>query len=126
MKKAIIAAITILAGEIAVSTASSAADLPTKATPSVTRVYNWTGFYVGGQIGALWSGGDSRWNPSFGANTIIQDLKDTSFAGGFQAGYNYAFVPNWLAGIEADWSWTNNKTSGTTNWTLLGTSTPTP
>lgn len=125
MKKAIVAAIAILSGEIAVSVAASAADMPSK-VPAVTRLYNWSGFYVGGQIGALWSGGNSRWDPSFAANTIFQDLKDTSFAGGFQAGYNYMFVPSWVAGIEADWSWTNNKTSGTTNWTQLGTSTPTP
>jgi outer membrane immunogenic protein len=126
MKKAIIAAITILLREIAVDGAASAADIPIKSMPPVIRLYNWTGFYVGAQIGALWSGGDSRWDPSFGANTITQNLKDNSFAGGFQAGYNYTFAPNWVAGVEADWSWTNNKSSGTTNWTLLGTSTPTP
>lgn len=126
MKKGIVAAITILAGEIAVGIAASAADMPTKAAASVPRLYNWTGFYVGGQVGALGSSGDSRWDPSFAANTITQNLKDTSFAAGFQAGYNYMFVPNWVAGIESDWSWTNNKTGGTTNWTLLGTATPTP
>ena len=39
-----------------IATNAFAADLPvyTKAPPPVVAVYNWTGFYVGGNVGYSW------------------------------------------------------------------------
>ena len=48
------------------SVAASAADLPmrTKAPPLVVSpAYNWTGFYVGGNIGYAWGNADTFFNP---------------------------------------------------------------
>jgi outer membrane immunogenic protein len=36
---------------------ATAADMPLKAPPPVV-VYNWTGFYVGGNVGYSWGSGD--------------------------------------------------------------------
>ena len=109
---------------------ASAADMPAKAPALVyTAPYSWTGLYIGGHVGAVWSSGDSRWDPlpdpvAFGADTIRQSLKDTSFAGGLHIGYNYMFMPAWVAGIEADWTWTDNNASETTRWTIAGAPLP--
>jgi len=114
---------------------ANAADLPVKApiykAPPPVALYNWSGFYIGLHAGAAWSSGDAEWDPlpspaAFGSNTITQNLSDTSFVGGVHLGYNFMLAPNWLLGIEGDWSWTNNDASWTTPWTFFGTSTPVP
>jgi len=86
----------------------SAADRPVKApvyeTPVAAPVYNWTGFYLGGNIGGAWSDvtltdnaiGVS-WNPG-----------GTGFIGGLQAGYNLQ-AGNFLYGIEGDFDWSTFK-----------------
>lgn len=88
---------------MALGTASAvAADLPartyTKApAPVYAPVYNWTGFYIGGHIGAAFGGDD-------GFDTNIVGLtgtsRDAAFLGGGQIGADYQFSPNWVLGIE--------------------------
>lgn len=84
------------------ATSSFAADLPartyTKApAPVYAPVYNWTGFYIGGHIGAAFGGDD-------GFDTNIVGLtgtsRDAAFLGGGQIGADYQFSPNWVLGIE--------------------------
>src|SRR5215467_3067836 len=82
----------------------AAADRPVKApiykAPAPAPLYNWTGFYFGGNIGGAWSDialtdnviGVS-WNPG-----------GTGFIGGLQAGYNLQ-AGNFLYGIEGDFDW---------------------
>ena len=78
--------------------------------------YNWSGLYIGGHVGGAWSDGDasSRFDEVF-LSTFNQSasLHDSSLAGGAHAGYNWAVAQNWVAGIEADFSWTDNSASGT-------------
>jgi outer membrane immunogenic protein len=107
---------------------ASAADLGTrapvyKAPPPVAAPYSWTGFYVGGDIGAFWThSGPGVWDPgpnpfSFGEFPIVGNLdKDGQFVGGVHVGYNWQFAPTWVAGIEGDWSWTDAKASFTQHW----------
>ena len=82
--------------------------LPTTANATP---FTWTGFYIGGNVGAGF-GGDSTSvdlegfnyfaaNPAPGEVTEVGD--DSAFIGGGQIGYNYAFN-NLVAGIEADFS----------------------
>jgi outer membrane immunogenic protein len=85
-----------------------AADIPprtyTKAPPPVysapALIYNWTGFYIGGHLGGAFAGNDSL----LGNNA--------RFMGGVQGGFDYQFAPNWVMGIEAQYSWLNNNTTG--------------
>jgi outer membrane immunogenic protein len=65
-------------------------------------VYDWTGFYIGGHVGGAFSGGNSL----EGANS--------RFLGGVQGGFDYQFAPNWVMGLEAQYSWLNSATAGLT------------
>ena len=111
--------------------AAAAADLPlAKARPPVAPVayapaaiYSWTGFYIGGQVGAGF--GRSSWSDPFtGANNTFNS--GAGFLGGGQVGANYQL--NMLVlGVEGDFSWAGLSGNGTdsigdtittnTNWT---------
>jgi hypothetical protein len=74
-----------------------AADLPTPALiPSPAfppAVYNWTGFYVGGNLGAGWSGlSDANTNFSDTLGSTFSAGTDAQFLGGGQVGVNYQFA----------------------------------
>ena len=61
-------------------------------------LYNWTGFYLGGHLGGAFSG-----NNSF--NGLALSNSDARFMGGVQGGFDYQFAPNWVMGVEAQYSW---------------------
>src|SRR5215471_6834615 len=86
---------------LALAAPAAAADIParpyTKApAPAYTPpqvIYNWTGFYIGGHVGGAFAG-----------DTTFQS-SDARFLGGVQGGFDYQFAPNWVVGIEAQYSW---------------------
>jgi len=105
---------------IAFGSAASAADLAarpyTKAPP--IEVWNWTGFYVGGNAGYSW--GKSHTDVSYyntgtglpivpppGSITSAGSDMNGGIAGG-QAGYNWQ-SSNWVWGVEADIQWSGEK-----------------
>jgi outer membrane immunogenic protein len=105
MKKLLLSA-SAIAAVAALSTSAFAADLParpyTKA-PAYTApavVYNWTGFYIGGHLGG-----------AFGDSSSIQG-DSGRFMGGVQGGADYQFAPNWVIGIEAQYSWMDSGNNG--------------
>jgi outer membrane immunogenic protein len=116
--------ITALLGATALSLACAsgalAADMPMKA-PVAVPYNNWTGWYAGASVGARMA--DTTWTttsiaaPPFGptpprtGNSSIAGLDSTSARLGGYAGYNWQFAPTWVAGIEADLAWGNNKKS---------------
>ncbi len=66
--------------------------------------HNWTGFYLGPQVGCGWSG--FSLSPSLSVDaasefTGLQSNGSGCFVGG-QLGYNYQLANNFVAGIEAD------------------------
>jgi outer membrane immunogenic protein len=98
MKKILLGA----AAFIAFAAPALAADLParpyTKA-PAYTApeaVYNWTGFYIGGNIGG-----------AFGGNNSLEG-DGGRFMGGVQGGFDYQFASNWVIGAEAQYDWLAN------------------
>ncbi len=94
MKKAFIVAIALAA---LVAAPAAAADLPLKAVAPIP-VWNWTGFYAGGNVaGGMASSGFT--DPCFYCSSATPT--GGFFTGGAQAGYNYQFG-NGLVGIEAD------------------------
>jgi outer membrane immunogenic protein len=108
---------------------AAAADLPVKARPMapVAMAYNWTGCYIGGNVGGKWvrtSGSvDVGAVPGSAAGTVLFPAADTStlIAGG-QVGCNYqAPGTNWVFGLEGDLDW--QRWSRTT---ILGTPVPFP
>ena len=94
-------------------TCAAATDLYYKA-PVAVAVYNWTGFYIGGNVGGAWGSFDPR------TTTVYSDLgwfvttdipaidavgtqssKPTGFTGGFEAGYNWQ-SRNFVFSVEGD------------------------
>jgi outer membrane immunogenic protein len=115
MKKFFLASVAAIA--TFVGGAASAADLPRKG-PAVAPVVRpacaqFGGFYVGGNIG--WGFYDHTFNDRDGLGPFIDtglpssiSGTDGAFNGGVQAGYNFQRGCT-VFGVEADWSWANNK-----------------
>ena len=72
-------------------------------------VYNWTGYYIGAHAGYASTQFDQDlFVPAiarFPSRFFDSSGRATTLAGGIQAGYNWLFLPNWLAGVEADISY---------------------
>jgi outer membrane immunogenic protein len=85
--------------------AASAADLPVrlpvKAAPMSPPPFNWTGFYVGANAGAIWSKSSVTQVDTFGIPFPNDSTTGSGFIGGVQAGYNWQFS-NIVLGAEAD------------------------
>jgi outer membrane immunogenic protein len=87
-----------------------AADLPQPApVPKAPAAYapppyNWSGFYIGGNLGAAWTAG--TFSDPFG-NTFTGG-GPVQFAGGGQVGANYQFWGSAVIGVEADFDWLPN------------------
>lgn len=91
-----------------VSQPSLAADMPLKA-PAIApvSVYNWSGLYVGGNLGYGWTNADWENLESTPPATFFDYTPGQTFShsmsgviGGGQIGYNYQSGP-WVFGIEA-------------------------
>jgi outer membrane immunogenic protein len=91
-----------------------AADLPVKARPMPPPpVFNWTGFYVGANIGGAWSNG-SVTDLVTGANL---STNSSGFIGGGQVGFNYQFNTFVLG---AEWDIDGTSISTTSNVVATG------
>jgi outer membrane immunogenic protein len=117
MKKYLLGIVALVGLGAAVGAAPAmAADLAArpymKAPPAVMApIYNWTGFYVGGHVGGAWTGSND-----IGSNT-------GRFLGGLQAGADYQFAPNWVVGIEGQYSWQSNSGNNNTAFGVAGLAT---
>ena len=113
------------------ATGAFAADLPipyTRAPMFVEPVFNWTGFYVGGNIGYSWGRSSDTSTLTNTAGTALLTSTGTTdlngVVGGGQIGYNWQ-IQNWVWGLEADIQGTNEK--GTRNFICpAGVCIPTP
>lgn len=79
---------------------AQAADLPPayKAPPPATA-YNWTGFYIGGNLGYGWARASGTATVAGIASAGSENLNGA--VGGAQVGYNWQ-TGNWVWGIESD------------------------
>lgn len=91
---------------VAFAGAASAADMParmaTKAVPFV-QMYNWTGLYIGGNLGYGWG----RLSDDTGSSQSVNGL-----IGGGQIGYNWQ-MNSLVFGVEADIQASGQKASQT-------------
>ncbi len=69
-----------------------------KAPAYAAPLYNWTGFYLGGHLGGAFSGSNNF-------NGLVLSDYSARLMGGFQAGADYQFAPNWVVGAEGQYSW---------------------
>lgn len=102
MKKLLLGTVALVA--LGATVPALAADLAarpyTKAPAYAAPIYNWTGFYIGGHIGGAF-GGNNNFSGLGGSN-------DGRFLGGVQVGADYQFAPNWVLGVEGQYSWLGN------------------
>ena len=104
---------TALAADIA-----APALVPPPIYVSSPLVYDWTGFYIGGNLGLGWNSGSfaDPFGNTFSPNT------GTQFLGGGQVGLNYQFNNGVLVGAEADFDWLANSSNSASTITLMGPS----
>jgi outer membrane immunogenic protein len=114
--------------------AVSAADLPartyTKAAVMVDPAYNWSGFYIGGEVGGAWS--NSTWSTNHRSEcanfTVACDpsnLNTSSITGGGQIGGRYQ-TGSWVFGVEGSWAYTGLKGTTLTTFALDPPPLPSP
>jgi outer membrane immunogenic protein len=86
--------------------AAGAAELPVKAPPApVPPPFSWTGFYIGGNVGAGWS--ERTVNDDLFGVDITNQGNGATLIGGGQVGFNYQ-ISNVVLGVEADFDWASN------------------
>lgn len=114
---------TVAASAILGIGAASAADLPmyAKAAPVAAPVVNWTGLYIGGNVGGEWG----RFNDPFAAGTVTAfgltapaetiplSSTNSSFTAGGQIGYRWQTSTKWVLGVEGDFNWVDLKNTQT-------------
>ncbi|GAB1717568.1 MAG: OmpA-like transmembrane region [Nitrobacter sp.] len=108
MKKILLASVAIIGlGAIVPAQAADLAPRHYTKAPAYTPapIYNWTGFYIGGHVGGAFGGDDNVLAPGFRAGN------DGVFMGGGQIGYDTQFAPNWVFGLEANYSFLDTGSS---------------
>jgi outer membrane immunogenic protein len=100
MKKFLLGTVALVA--LGATVPALAADLGarpvyTKAPVYAAPIYNWTGFYIGGHLGGAFDGDNGF--------AGITNSNNGRFLGGLQAGADWQFAPNWVVGVEGQYSW---------------------
>lgn len=112
MNKLLLAATAVIG--IAAINAASAADLALKAPPPPLVVDEWTGPYIGLNLGGSWGRSRTSYtdpDPAFVPFATSQRMDGV--LGGGQIGYNVQVMRNWLLGLEADFQGTSQRGSTT-------------
>jgi outer membrane immunogenic protein len=82
-------------------------------------MYNWSGFYIGGNLGGEWLSSQTsiltQFTPTdaYRVGTSLNQLNTSAFVGGAQGGFNWQFS-NWVIGFEGDYIWSHDTGSATT------------
>jgi outer membrane immunogenic protein len=99
------AASSALAAELPPPVAPPPYVAPAYIPPPVVPPYSWNGFYVGGNLGAGWSGVGTF---SDSAGSTFSSTTSTTFVGGGQVGLNYESVSGVVFGAEVMFDWAPN------------------
>ncbi len=108
-----------------------AADLPVNARPMVpvaVAAYNWSGCYIGANVGGKWARTTDDVTIAATAGTAAVASRfpadtDSTLIGGGQIGCNWQASENWVFGLEGDADaqrWTTNRTQPVTLLPLVG------
>jgi outer membrane immunogenic protein len=118
-----LASLTLL--DIAAGHAADVARPVYKSQPmAVAAAPSWTGWYFGAHAGYRWGSSDFASLPYAADSPSSNDagtfatyvgrnhkFKPDGVFGGAHFGYNLQYSPNWLVGLEGDWSWGRSKAS---------------
>jgi outer membrane immunogenic protein len=96
--------------------------------PVVAPVSNWSGFYVGGNLGYGWGDGNTDFSflptpAEVGLNNTTLGARSTGITGGAQLGYNWQ-IGSVVTGLEADIQGSDIKGSARGIPTIAGTAVP--
>lgn len=115
---------------IGIASIASAADMPMKARPApVAAIYNWTGFYIGANVGGGWGNRNVDYTANDPATASVftsggqppaTSFRTSGLLGGLQLGYNWQIAPTWLVGLETDFDWSGMKGSGSSSGLVVG------
>ena len=103
MKKILFATVALLV--VGAAAPAVGADLgnrnyyKTPAPAYAAPIYNWTGFYLGAHVGGAFSSDNNFNGLSTGNNG------NGRFLGGVQVGADWQFTPNFVVGVEGQYSW---------------------
>jgi outer membrane immunogenic protein len=129
VKRIVLGLVSVLA--LAVSApvdAANAADMAVKAPPPpmapAPAYFNWTGFYIGANVGGGWANtsasGSTVFDPPPISSTFAGSYGAGGVLGGGQIGANYEFPNHWVIGFEADVDGSSLSGSGSNCSTALG------
>lgn len=123
------------AASLLLASQASAADMALKAAPPPAAP-NWTGFYVGGEVGGAWGNRAENYTgndpaavgqltasvvPLVGEQAVFPNtLGMSGVTGGIEAGYNWQIDRKWLLGLEADFNGSNLRGNGNSTSNLQG------
>jgi outer membrane immunogenic protein len=102
---------------VGVGSTALAADMPLPPAGNVPYIpvapppFNWTGFYVGGNLGLGWSQGN--FSDPFGNTLGLPN--NARLLGGGQAGFNFEYYGGFVIGAEADFDVFANSNTNTSN-----------
>jgi outer membrane immunogenic protein len=105
---------SLVAVIVAAAGVANAADLGRpapvyKAPPP--QIFSWTGCYIGGAAGGIFNRSNVTSNPTvpgapFTDNLTSLDFNDSDFTAGVVYGCNKQLSPNFVVGLDSDFSWT--------------------
>ena len=112
VKKLVLAA-TVLAASTASAFAADLGARPYTKAPIAAPVltYDWTGFYIGADVGYGWGRSTGTLANAAGGFPVPYSLDPSGVIGGGFLGYNYQFS-NVVLGVEADWQAADLNASG--------------
>jgi outer membrane immunogenic protein len=94
---------------VALTGSAFAADMAPRYTkappPPPVVVYNWTGCYIGGNVGGGWHKIEQSGLNTTAATVFVPPLdfgsaENSNFIGGAQIGCDYQFAGNWVVGVQ--------------------------
>jgi outer membrane immunogenic protein len=109
LKKLVLTSCAVMS--LCIGSSVYAADMPMKSAPQAAPIptaYNWTGLYLGAHVGggvphtqATTTSTNINF-PTTGA--LLAPFDQGGIVGGGQAGFNWQFAPQWVIGVEGEYS----------------------
>lgn len=124
MKALLIAAAVVAFGATGTQAADIAARPYTKAPVAPVVSYNWTGCYVGGNVGGGWHRVEQNANSNVAGVPFVPPLafgssEGSAAIGGVQVGCDYQFAGNWVIGVQGMFDFGDINSSNTSSDTRL-------
>jgi opacity protein-like surface antigen len=92
---------SIAFGALVAAGTAFAADMPVKAPPPPPLVWNWTGGYIGGELGGAW--GITKFSDPSGPSIYGDNVRTPAALFGADIGFNWQAPSSpWVFGVEAE------------------------